>query len=191
VPPTQGGPSPDLSISYNSQSVDGRTASTNNQPSWVGEGHDVAAGYVERGYTSCADDMTGGVNTVKTGDLCFSTDNATIMFDGKSSELVKASTGVWRVKDDDGARITRASAPWANGDDEKEYWLLTDTDGTKYYFGYGQRYTTDTLRTNSVWTAPVAFNQAADATGLGGTTPVCSRKATFVATTSSTPRATP
>jgi hypothetical protein len=181
VPPTQGGPSPDLSISYSSQSVDGRTASTNNQPSWVGEGHDVAAGYVERGYTSCADDMTGGVNTVKTGDLCFSTDNATIMFDGKSSELVKASTGVWRVKDDDGARITRASAPWANGDDEKEYWLLTDTDGTKYYFGYGQRYTTDTLRTNSVWTAPVAFNQAADATGLGGTTPVCSRKATLVA----------
>ncbi len=181
VPPTQGGPAPQLAISYNSQAVDGRTASTNNQPSWVGEGEDLATGFVERSYAGCADDMTGGVNTVKTGDLCWKSDNATIVFNGRSTELVKASTGVWRLKDDDGARVTRAVAPWANGDAEKEYWLLTDTDGTKYYFGYNQRYAADTARTNSVWTVPVAFNQTGEVTGLGGATPACSRHATFLA----------
>src|SRR5438105_4902406 len=32
------GPTPDLKLTYSSQSVDGEMAATNNQPSWVGEG---------------------------------------------------------------------------------------------------------------------------------------------------------
>lgn len=38
VPPSAAGPKPNLSISYDSGSVDGRTASTNNQSTVIGEG---------------------------------------------------------------------------------------------------------------------------------------------------------
>jgi hypothetical protein len=85
VPPSVGGPAPDLALSYSSGSVDGRVASTNNQTSWVGDGWDLWPGYVERKYASCADDGTGSANNVgrKTGDLCWKTDNATLMLNGK------------------------------------------------------------------------------------------------------------
>src|SRR6266498_5046626 len=37
VPPGLGGPTPKLALAYSSQSVDGHTAASNNQPSWIGE----------------------------------------------------------------------------------------------------------------------------------------------------------
>src|SRR6266545_1220362 len=69
VPPGLGGPTPKLALAYSSQSVDGHTAASNNQPSWIGEGFDLWPGYIERRYKACADDMGAGANnTVKTGD---------------------------------------------------------------------------------------------------------------------------
>jgi hypothetical protein len=49
-PPTTGGAAPDVTLSYNSASVDGRTSATNAQASWIGDGWDYAPGYVERSY---------------------------------------------------------------------------------------------------------------------------------------------
>ncbi|MEV4617037.1 sugar-binding protein, partial [Kitasatospora sp. NPDC049258] len=51
-----GGLTPKLALSYNSGSVDGRSANTNNQASWVGDGFDLSPGFVERSYKACADD---------------------------------------------------------------------------------------------------------------------------------------
>src|SRR5439155_17569247 len=42
TPPSLGGPAPAVSLSYSSQSVDGHTAASNNQPSWIGEGFSYA-----------------------------------------------------------------------------------------------------------------------------------------------------
>jgi hypothetical protein len=56
VPPVPGGLEPKLALSYASSAVDGRTSSTNNQASWVGDGWDLTPGFVERTYGSCADD---------------------------------------------------------------------------------------------------------------------------------------
>ncbi|MDX3696395.1 hypothetical protein PV726_40065 [Streptomyces europaeiscabiei] len=56
VPPAIAGPSPQLGLDYNSASTDGRTASSNNQTSWIGEGFDLSAGYIERSYRSCTED---------------------------------------------------------------------------------------------------------------------------------------
>ena len=54
VPPALGGDEPEVSLGYSSQSVDGRTASTNNQPSWAGEGFELSpGGYIERRYKPC------------------------------------------------------------------------------------------------------------------------------------------
>ena len=78
VPPALGGPAPTISLGYSSSGVDGRMASTNNQPSWLGEGFDWRPGLIERRYNACAEDMGSGANnTVKTGDQCWETDNAT------------------------------------------------------------------------------------------------------------------
>jgi hypothetical protein len=87
VPPAAGSPAPSLGLSYSSQSVDGRQAASNNQPSWVGEGFDTSTGgFIERRYEQCLDDMgTGANNTTKTGDLCWATDNATLSLAGHSA----------------------------------------------------------------------------------------------------------
>ncbi|MGN8246135.1 RHS repeat-associated core domain-containing protein [Cellulomonas soli] len=163
MPPTQGGPAPSLALSYDSGSLDGRVATTNNQSSWIGDGWNMDAGFVERNYASCADDATGSANNVGrvSGDLCWKSDNATLALAGHSAELVKdATTGTWRLKEDDGTKVERLTgAP--NGDNEGEYWKVTTTDGTQYWFGRGQR-PTDTVALNSAWTVPVFGNNPGD-----------------------------
>lgn len=78
------GPAPDLSISYDSGSVDGRTGSTNNQGTSIGEGFDITSSYIERKYGSCGDD--GHDDKF---DQCWKYDNASVVLNGKASELVK------------------------------------------------------------------------------------------------------
>ncbi|GIH11636.1 hypothetical protein Rhe02_97030 [Rhizocola hellebori] len=58
APPVAGGLAPKLGLSYSSAMVDGRTAVEGAQTSQVGEGFaDINAGFVERAYRSCADDV--------------------------------------------------------------------------------------------------------------------------------------
>ncbi|MDX3456196.1 hypothetical protein PV396_30370 [Streptomyces sp. ME02-8801-2C] len=152
VPPSNGGPSPSLSLTYDAQSVDGRLPSTNNQPSWVGEGFDLTTGYIERSYDSCDDDGQSGKN-----DECWANDNATLVLGGKSSPLIKDSTtGAWHPKTDDGERVTHSTGA-TNGDNDGEYWTVTTQDGTQYVFGKNHLpgWTTGAAATNSTWTAPV------------------------------------
>jgi hypothetical protein len=55
MPPAPAGATPSFSLDYNSQLVDGATASTNNQPSAVGEGWTLSGtGFIERRYVPCA-----------------------------------------------------------------------------------------------------------------------------------------
>ncbi len=160
VPPAPGGLEPDLAFGYSSQSVDGRHAASNNQPSWVGEGFEFwPGGYIERRYRSCAKD-TGGNNTTKTYDLCWETDNATLHLDGFSGELLyNSSEQRWHLRTDDGARIVRHTGA-ANGDEDGEFWTLTTTDGTEYRFGSNRLpgWTSGDPVTNSAWNAPVFGN---------------------------------
>ncbi|MCP9205957.1 polymorphic toxin-type HINT domain-containing protein [Streptomyces sp. NEAU-Y11] len=151
TPPAAAGPAPDLSIAYDSGSVDGRTANTNNQGSWIGEGFDLTSSFVERKYGSCADD--GHDDKF---DLCWKYDNASLVLNGKATELVKDdTTGTWRLKGDDASTVRHTTGA-KNGDDDGEYWTVITGDGTKYVFGL------DKLdgagaddRTDSVWTVPV------------------------------------
>jgi RHS repeat-associated protein len=152
VPASLGGPVPDLALRYDSGSVDGQTLAQNGQTSWVGEGWDLQLGYVERSYRPCAQD---GVNT---GDLCwFSPHNATLVFQGKATKLIRDSaTGVWHTDDDNGLRVEQLTNPGIfNGDNDNEYWKVTTLDGTQYYFGKHNRYVGDPQSTNSVQAVPV------------------------------------
>ncbi|MCC2319268.1 polymorphic toxin-type HINT domain-containing protein [Cellulomonas chengniuliangii] len=162
TPPIAGSPQPELALSYSSASLDGKVASTNNQTSWLGDGWDLDGGFIERKYVSCSDDMPGGNNAHRTGDLCWAGDNATMAFAGHSGELVKdAASGTWRLKADDGTRVERLTGGW-NDDNDGEYWKVTTTDGTQYFFGRGQRSASDTLQTHAAWSVPVFGNQPGD-----------------------------
>ncbi|MFI2429793.1 RHS repeat-associated core domain-containing protein [Streptomyces sp. NPDC018955] len=165
-----------MSISYNSASVDGRTAGENNQTSVIGEGFSITESYIERKYASCKDDGQSGK-----GDLCWKYANATLVLNGKAVELVntctdkaacdtaalsQASGGTWKLKNEDGTRVEHLTGATGNGDDNTEYWKVTDASGIQYFFGKhrlpewsdkGTSVTTDDDPvTNSVWTVPVA-----------------------------------
>ena len=160
VPPANGGPSPDLAISYDSQSLDGRLPANNNQPSWIGDGFDLPTSYIERDYDSCNDE---GVTT--SYDECWKYNNATLVLNGQATQLVQDSSGMWRPKDDDGSRIvdSTTSTP-KNGDNDGETWTVTTTDGTQYVFGMNELpgwVSTDAV-TNSVWTVPVYGNDTTE-----------------------------
>ncbi|MGH3734237.1 MAG: polymorphic toxin-type HINT domain-containing protein [Micromonosporaceae bacterium] len=166
VPPVSAGPAPSLSLNYSAQSVDGRHAASNNQPSGIGEGFELSAGgYIERRYVSCADDMDNGANnTQKTGDQCWVRNNATLSLAGHSGELIYNSTqGRWHLRGDDGSRVERKTGA-ANGDADGEYWVVTTTDGTQYWFGAHRLpgWTTGKPVTNSTWTVPVYGNHAGE-----------------------------
>lgn len=160
MPETPGGLSPQLGISYSSGAVDGRTASTNNQPSWIGEGFDLWSGYIERSYRGCADDLGGNQGQTKTGDQCWFSENATMSLAGRSGQLVRdEATGVWKLKSDDGTRIEKLTGA-ANGDNDGEHWRVTTRDGIQYHFGLNRLpgWTAGNPETQSAWQAPVFGN---------------------------------
>ncbi len=148
TPPVPGGLSPELSLAYSSASLDGKVASSNTQSSQVGDGWEAnVSGYVERKYVPCAEDQQDKNNlppnnaTRDTGDLCWKTNNATLVFNGSATELVRdGATNTWRPKNDDNTKVTRATGGWGEGEDGTntgEHWVVTTDDGTKYYFGRG------------------------------------------------------
>ncbi|WP_356948706.1 DddA-like double-stranded DNA deaminase toxin [Streptomyces chengbuensis] len=158
VPPSAAGPKPDLKIAYDSGSVDGRTASTNNQSTVIGEGFDITSSYIERKYGSCDDD-----GQTDKFDLCWKYDNASLVLNGKATELVKDDTsGKWRLKNDDASTVTVATGA-DNGDDNGEHWTVVTGDGTKYVFGLNKLDGAGASdRTNSVWTVPVFGDDAGE-----------------------------
>jgi RHS repeat-associated protein len=151
VPPAAAGPQPNLSLSYDSGSVDGRTANTNNQGSQIGEGFDLTSSYIERKYGSCDND-----GQEDKFDLCWKYDNASLVLNGKATELVKDDTrGTWHLKNDDASTVTHSTGA-DNGDDNGEHWTVTTGNGTKYVFGLNKLDGAGADdRTQSVWTVPV------------------------------------
>ena len=166
TPDVPGSVQPDLSLGYSSQAVDGRTAATNNQANWIGDGWSMEPGYIERQYTSCASDKTGSNAPADVGDECWKTDNAVINLDGQSNTLVKDdTTGEWRLESDDGTKVQKlTSSTNHNGDNDGEYWKVTTPDGTAYYFGLNRPagWTSGKAETNSTWTVPVYGNQSGE-----------------------------
>ncbi|CAM5444141.1 Type IV secretion protein Rhs OS=Streptomyces aurantiogriseus OX=66870 GN=GCM10010251_83120 PE=4 SV=1 [Streptomyces aurantiogriseus] len=150
MPPAAAGPVPPVSLSYDSGSVDGRTATTNNQGTSVGEGFALTESYVERTYGSCDEDGHEDVF-----DLCWKYDNARLVLNGKSTRLVKDDdSGQWRLENDDASTVTRSTGA-DNGDDNGECWTVITGDGTKYVFGLDKLEGAGAQRTNSAWTVPV------------------------------------
>ncbi|RIJ78756.1 RHS repeat protein [Nakamurella silvestris] len=155
LPPAGTGTTPSVVLGYNSQSVDGRVASTNNQSSWLGQGWDYQPGFIERTYRTCVD-VAGVPAAARTGDMCWAGQIVTMSLGGSTSELVQDSdTGVWHPRSDNGEKVEHLTgAP--NGARAGEFWKVTTTDGTQYFFGKHVAPGGNAgLATNSVYTVPV------------------------------------
>ncbi|MGW4743528.1 polymorphic toxin-type HINT domain-containing protein [Streptomyces sp. NPDC004290] len=165
LPPAAAGPVPSLGLSYDSGSIDGRTATTNNQGASVGEGFSLTESYIERSYGSCDDDGQTDVF-----DLCWKYDNARLVLNGNATRLVKdTATGTWRLENDDASTVTRSTGA-ENTDDDGEYWTVTTGDGTRYVFGRDKLDGATTQRTNSTWTVPVFGDDSGEPGYLAGNT---------------------
>ncbi|WP_423461987.1 RHS repeat domain-containing protein [Promicromonospora sp. MS192] len=171
TPPVPGSLTPDVSLNYDSGSLDGKVASTNSQAGEIGDGWSLSTGgYIERSYVPCSDDTSGSANNAshKTGDLCWKSDNATLVLGGKAGELIKdGSTNTFRLAGDDNTKVQRfrglnadgsvTSTPAWNGDNDKEWWKVTTSDGTEYYFGRDKT-AADGLLTYAAWKVRVFGN---------------------------------
>ncbi|MGW8748412.1 RHS repeat domain-containing protein [Streptomyces sp. NPDC055794] len=166
TPAVAAGQGPGLSLAYSSQAVDGRTAATNNQANWVGDGWSLDVGSIERRYIACSEDTTSSNGTDKSGDQCWKKDNAVLTLGGQSNVLVKDDdTGQWHLEDDDGTKVEKLTdTARGNLDNDGEYWRVTVPDGTQYYFGYNRLpgWSSGKTETNSTWTVPVFGNQSGE-----------------------------
>ena len=150
IPAVPGGFAPTVRLNYSSQMTDGLTSSTNNQASWLGDGWDYVPGFIEEDYPRC---QGPGIASANLGDLCAmlpsnsgATWPLTLSLNGTQTAMVPSSSG-WRAEADAGATLAFTSG----------YWVMTQRDGTKYYFGRNQLpgYSSGDAQTSSQWTVPL------------------------------------
>ncbi|NYF11357.1 RHS repeat-associated protein [Leifsonia sp. AK011] len=179
APPSPAGMKPQVSLSYNSQSVDGKTSAANNQTSFVGEGWDLSGlGFIERSYVTCSKDDVDPING--SGDQCWKMENATVSFGSMSGPLVKDATNGWHLETDENVRVDQlfecVSGSDNNGTTNDECWRLTSTDGTQYYFGKHRLpgWSSGKPETKSAWAVPVIGNTPGEPCD-NGTVTLCMR----------------
>jgi RHS repeat-associated protein len=128
---------PDPSLSYDSGSVDGQTANAQAQSSWVGDGWSTQDSFIEQEFTPCADSPEGSAGSVTTPDECYDGPILTLSLNGSSSSVIyDSSTSSYKLASDNGETLTKVTGS-SNGSNtyDTSYWVITERDGTKYYFG--------------------------------------------------------
>ncbi|MEV6979028.1 RHS repeat-associated core domain-containing protein, partial [Kitasatospora sp. NPDC093806] len=157
VPPSLGGAAPAVTLAYDSQSVDGETSARNSQSSPIGDGWGYSPGFIERSYKACKNQ---GVKD--SGDECWGGWNATISLGSHTGELLRDSSGDYRLQNDDGTKIERLTGA-TNGLWQGEYFKVTTTEGTAYYLGLNHAPgTSSDTATNSAWGVPVYHPKSDD-----------------------------
>ncbi|GAB3264633.1 DNRLRE domain-containing protein [Nocardioides dilutus] len=166
-PTGMGKEAPSLALTYSSGAVDSMTTPESGQASLAGVGWSLDPGHITRSYAACAKDVAASAH--QTGDLCWRTQGGKLVNDlsvtvaGRSSKLVRDTSGTWRLKNDPGWRVDYYGDPDgssfvpdgaefpSNADNNDEAFRLLSPDGTRYWFGLH-------AQANSVWTVPVYGN---------------------------------
>lgn len=128
---------PDASLSYDSGSVDGKTANTQAQSSWVGDGWTTQDSFVAQEFTPCSDSPEGSAGSVTTSDECYDGPVLTMSLNGSSTSIVyDKDTSTYKLASDNGATVTKMTGSSnGSGTYDTSYWVITERDGSKYYFG--------------------------------------------------------
>lgn len=129
LPPAAGGLEPDVTLQYDSGSVDGMTINKNNQPGWIGIGWHYEPGSIIRRLKTCG-------LTQAPGDLCLTGDNYVLQLNGISAPMVKDASGLYHPQNDPRWKVEKlTNGGTGHPDTNKEYWQVTTPDGVKYRFG--------------------------------------------------------
>ncbi len=157
---------PTVGLSYDSGSVDGQTAATQAQSSWVGDGWATPESFIEQSFASCKDSPEGSAAPRATNDSCYDGPILTLSLNGSTTAIVRdASTGTYRAaeeNDDLIQHITGSSN--GSGTYNTDYWQVTDRTGTVYLFGRNELpgWTSGKQATNSVDSMPVFSAHSGD-----------------------------
>jgi hypothetical protein len=181
VPPTVGGSAPNVTLAYDSASVDGRTSATNAQASWIGDGWDYSPGYIERSYQPCSQDTDAVANS---SDMCWAGNVVALSLGGHSGALVRddSAPNTWRLQHDDGTKVIALTGV-NNGAWKGEAWEIVTPDGTAYYFGENHLPggSGSDAATGSAWTEPVYCPDSGDTPDAGACYNSTDGKNSFVA----------
>ncbi|MDH6580868.1 hypothetical protein P3T29_006562, partial [Kitasatospora sp. MAP5-34] len=131
---------PDASLSYDSGSVDGKTANTQAQASWVGDGWTTQDSSITQSFVPCADSPEGSAGSVTTPDECYDGQILSLSLNGSSTFVVyDSSSSTYRLADDSGATVSHVTnSSNGSGTYNTDYWVITERNGTAYYFGRNQ-----------------------------------------------------
>ncbi|WP_158071947.1 RHS repeat domain-containing protein [Kitasatospora sp. CB01950] len=157
---------PSFNLGYDSALVDGKTASTQAQSSWVGDGWSTPDSFIEQTFTSCTDKPEGTASPSETNDQCYAGPVLTLSLNGSSSALVwDSGKSTWKPQNDNGEVIAHVTGSNnGTGTYNTDYWTVTDRSGTVYYFGRNQLpgWSTGKPVTNSVDSVPVYSSHPGD-----------------------------
>ncbi|GAA4457858.1 polymorphic toxin-type HINT domain-containing protein [Phytohabitans houttuyneae] len=137
LPPGASSLAPKVELAYDSGSVDGQTAATSAQASWVGDGWSTPKSYIEQTFTSCADEPGGSPAPEPIADQCYNGPILTMSLNGSTTALVwDQAAEKWRPQVEDGSVITHVeNSGNGSGTYNSDYWRVTARDGTVYEFG--------------------------------------------------------
>jgi RHS repeat-associated protein len=159
---------PKVALSYNSGSVDGQTSATQAQADWAGDGWSTGDSFIEQSFTPCSDNPEGVTLPAadQTEDMCYAGKVLTLSLNGSTTALVyDSSSSKWRLQDDNGATVTQtAGSDRGQTPSNAGYWVITERDGTSYYFGLNELpgWASGNATTNSVDYEPVYSANSGD-----------------------------
>jgi RHS repeat-associated protein len=162
---------PTVSLDYNSQEVDGKTAATQAQASWLGDGWQTPDSSITLQTTPCSDNPDGSASPTSTPDECYDGEIVQMSLDGSDTPLVLKSsstaggvtTSTWVAQANSGDVITHVAPgssvfdSYSSASPGSDYWTVTERNGTQYKFGLQHLpgWVSGDQATNSVDTMPV------------------------------------
>ena len=159
VPPAASSLVPTVSLSYDSGSVDGQTAATQEQASWIGDGWSSSTdNYIEQSFVGCSDSPEGTASPSSTSDSCYAGPVLTLSLNGSTTALVPVSGNVWKSTSDNGEIVTHVTGSNnGTGTYNTDYWTVADRTGTVFSFGRNELpgWSLGKAVTNSVQSEPV------------------------------------
>ncbi|MEV4559335.1 RHS repeat-associated core domain-containing protein [Kitasatospora sp. NPDC049285] len=166
VPGASSALTPKVSLDYDSAAVDGKTASTQAQSSWVGDGWSTPDSSIQQTFVPCSSDPEGSPAPSATADQCYAGQILTLSLNGSSTSIVyDASKGTFTSSNGDGSKIAHVTGSNnGTGTYNTDYWTVTDRSGTVYYFGRNQLpgWSSGKAVTNSVDSVPVYSSHSGD-----------------------------